>query len=135
MRNLVRVGSGTTLALLAIYYTLREMAAQCAGPACEGYIQPSLLIPLLVLGAALITGLVAVVAVRKRLQEAESHAAKRRYSLWLSLLVACMLLGALGPIASAIILRDHPDTIVLSSSVLVCLIPVCAVLSSLVVVR
>jgi hypothetical protein len=135
MRNLVRAGSGMTLALLVIYFALRETAAQCAGPACEGYILPSLLIPLLILVAALITGLVAVVALRKRLQEADSPEAKRWYSLWLGLLIVGTLLGVVGPIASAVILRDQPNAFVVSSTVLLCVTLVCALLSSLVAVR
>jgi hypothetical protein len=140
VRDLVRVGSGMTLALPAIFYALRVPAAQCAGPACEGYVLPSLLIPLLVLPASRPgrrphhwTGRRG--RARDGAQEAESPAVKRRYSVWLGLLVVCTLLAVLGPITSAIFLRDHPHAFVLTSTVFLCVIVGAAFWSSLVAVR
>ena len=119
MKASIVIGSLLTLALLAGYYVMRSAATQCVGSACDGYIIPSLLLPLLILIIAAITGVLAV------------SVARRRSAVWGGALALCTALSALGPIASVIIWRDHPDTVVLSSTLLIVLLPVCALLFSL----
>src|SRR6266851_1011798 len=100
-----------TLILLGAYHLMRVAATGCVGSGCELYIPLSLLIPLLILGAAVVTSVLAI-----------SAAGHER--TWLIALAACAAVGVLGPIAALVILRDNPDAFVITSTVLVALVPV-----------
>lgn len=116
----VRAFALITIGLLVVYYVMRVLATQCAGAACDGYIAPSLLLPLLILISAAVTGVMAVTAARR----APSGGA------WPAILGVCAALGALGPLVSLAIFRDSPDTFVPLATALVALIPISALLHS-----
>lgn len=107
----IRVSAIVTLLLLTAFHTLRAAAAQCTGNGCDAYIPVSLLVPLLVLLLAGVTGVMASVAGR---------------GIWRGLLAGCTLLSVLGPIAALAAFRDSPDTFVLVATALVLFAPVSA---------
>lgn len=115
----IRVAAIVTFGLLAAYYVLRALATQCSGPQCDNYIIPSLLLPVIVLLAAAVTGVLAIAA-----------AAARRQHAWLSLASVATALSVLGPIASAVVFRDNPDSFVPAATVLASLAPLAALVYS-----
>jgi heme/copper-type cytochrome/quinol oxidase subunit 3 len=115
----IRVFAILTLGLLAVYYVLRAVVAQCSGNQCDVYIPLSLLLPLLILVMAAVTGLLAILSARQGAQRA-----------WVGVLGVCTLLGVLGPIVSAVIFRDSPDVLVPLATVLVLLAPLSALIYS-----
>ncbi len=98
----------TTIALLIAYHVMRVAAGACSGSGCDLYIPLSLLLPLLVLIGATVTGLMAI-------------SGARRDRTWLFVLSISAAAGVVGPIVALIILRDSPDAFVVSSTVLVLL--------------
>ena len=109
----VRVAAIVTLALLGTYHAMRAAATACAGGGCDIYVPISLLLPLLILVAAALTGIMAI-------------AAARHDKAWLIVLSLCAAVGVIGPIISLVVLRDSPDAFVVSSTILVTLVPVSA---------
>jgi len=109
----VRVAAIVTLALLGIYHAMRAAVTACAGGGCDIYIPISLLLPLLILIAAAVTGIMAI-------------AAARHDKAWIIVLSLCAAVGVIGPIIGLVVLRDSPDAFVVSSTILVTLVPVSA---------
>jgi hypothetical protein len=106
-----------TVGLLAAYYVLRTLGAQCSGSACDTYFTPlSVLLPILILIMAAVTGLSSIAAARQ--------------GAWFGLLSVCTLLGILGPVVSAVVWRDHPNTFVLVATLFVLLVPLSALIYS-----
>jgi len=79
----VRVAAIVTLALLGIYHAMRAAATACAGGGCDIYIPISLLLPLLILVAAAVTGIMAI-------------AAARHDKAWIIVLSLCAAVGVIG---------------------------------------
>jgi hypothetical protein len=115
---IIRICAILTLGLLAAYYVLRVVATRCNGVQCDSYIPLSLLVPLLVLILAGVTGVLAIAAAMQRAQGAS-----------LGVLSACMLLGVLGPLGLLAVLRNSPaDLFVSLATVLVLLVPLSALI-------
>ena len=112
----VRVVAIVTLALLILYHLLRAAATACNGSGCEIFIPISLLLPLLILIGAAWSGVLAMLAAR-------------RNRMWLIALGLCTGIAVIGPIVALIVLRDSPDAFVVSSTILVSLAPVGALVS------
>ena len=106
-----------TIALLIAYHLMRAAAAACTGEGCDIYLPLSLLLPLLELIGAVITGLMAI-------------SAAWRDRTWLVVLSVCTVIGVIGPIVGLFIFRDAPDAFVVTSTVLVALVPVSALVYS-----
>lgn len=111
----IRIFAALTLGLLAVYYVLRAVAAQCSGNQCDVYIPLGLLVMLLILVKAAVTGLLAILSARQGAQRA-----------WIGVLSTFTLLGVLGPIVSLAIFRDSPDLFVLVATLLVLFVPISA---------
>jgi len=109
----VRVAAIVTLALLIAYHLMRVAAAACSGSVCDAYIPLSLLLPLLVLIGAAVSGVLAI-------------SAAHRDRAWLIVLISCTAVGVSGPIIALVLLRDSPDAFVVSSTIVVSLVPVSA---------
>lgn len=92
---------------------MRAAATACSGSACDAYIPLSVLLPVLVVIGALVTGLLAISAARRR-------------RTWLVVLSACAAIGVIGPIVALAVLRDSPDAFVVTSTILVALVPISA---------
>lgn len=92
---------------------MRIAATACTGGGCDAYIPISLLLPILALAAALVTAALAI-------------SAARHDNSWLVVLSLCAVLGVVGPLIGLIVLRDSPDALVVSSTILVALVPVSA---------
>ncbi len=107
----VRVTAIVTLVLLATYHVMRAAATACSGAACDTYIPLSLLLPVLVLFAAVLSALVAILSAL-------------RAGGWLVVLIVCAVVGVVGPIVALVFLRDSPDDFVVTSTILVALVPV-----------
>src|SRR5262249_62381449 len=90
----VRILAILSFALVAAFYVLRALAAQCAGPECETFIPFSLLLPLAALVLAAVTGYLAIDTARARPQ-----------GVWLALSIISTILSVTRPIASAVDLR------------------------------
>ena len=56
--------------------------------------------------------------------------AARRETSWLVVLILCTAVGVIGPIIALVVLRDSPDAFVVSSTILVGLAPVGALVYS-----
>lgn len=117
MRTTIRALALVTIALLIAYHVLRVVATQCSGAQCDVYIPLSLLIPVLVLISALVTGLVAL-------------SAARRDTAWFALLLVSIVVSVAGPLVILAILKDSPDGFVFTSTVLVIAAPLAALLYS-----
>lgn len=120
----LRVCAIAALLVLGGYHLMRLAAAQCNGVGCDWYIAPSILLPLLVLGLVSVTGVLAVVAVRRRRDAPGART-------WLIVVIITTLLGVAGPVVSLAILRDSPDALVVTGTVLYMLAPVTALAYSL----
>lgn len=117
----LRVSAIITLGLLAIYHALRLIATQCSGAQCDWFIPVSLLLPLLILLMAALTGFLAI-----------GTSAGRGQIGWLSLFVAATGVGVLGPVVSLAIFRHSPDVFVPLATALIALIPVTTLIYSVV---
>jgi hypothetical protein len=115
----IRIVSVLTLVALVGYFILRESASACSGPQCDSYILPSLALPLLIVVLAAVTGALALTAARNMPRGA-----------WPAILSACLAIGVLGPVISAAIFRDSPDTFIPVATSLVLLVPLSALLFS-----
>ncbi len=113
----VRVAAIVTLALLIAYHLMRVAATACSGSVCDAYIPLSLLLPLLVLIGAAVSGMLAI-------------SAARRDRAWLIVLILCTAVGVIGPIIALAVLRDSPDAFVVASTIVVALAPVGALVYS-----
>jgi hypothetical protein len=113
----VRVAAIVTLVLLIAYHLMRVAATACTGSGCDFYIPLSLLLPLLILVGAAVSGALAI-------------SAARRDRTWLMVLVVCTAVGVLGPIIALVVLRDSPDAFVVTSTILVAVAPVGALVYS-----
>lgn len=109
----VRVAAIVTLLLLIAYHLMRVAATACTGSGCDFYIPLSLLFPLLILIGAAVSGVLAI-------------SAARRDRAWLIVLILCTAVGVIGPIIALLVLKDSPDAFVVSSTILVALVPVSA---------
>ena len=109
----LRVLSGVIVLIVAVYQLLRLLASQCTGGACDWYIPFSLLLPISALILAAVTGAMAAYAAR---------AAGRG---WVVSLAACAVIGSIGPVAAAFIVKDN-DLLVSISTVMVLAVPVSA---------
>src|SRR5438270_10491084 len=109
----IRVLSVATLLLIGLYFVFRAIAAQCNGAACDIYIPVSLLIPIAILVMVAITGGFAATAAR-------GHGA------WFAVLLASSVIGVAGPIVALLVLRDRPDALVATATVLELIVPVAA---------
>ena len=107
-----------TLALLGGYHLMKAAATACTGGGCEFYIPLSLLLPILILGGAAVCGVLAI-------------SAARHERTWLIVLSSCAAIGVFGPIVALITLRDSPDAFVVTSTILVALVPISALIYSL----
>jgi hypothetical protein len=110
----IRILSIVVLALVAVYYVFRAVAAACSGAACDAYIPFSLLLPILILVASAITGAVAIALSRKD------------GPIWTAVLLTATVLGVIGPIGALAIFRDQPDVLVPVATGLELLVPLCA---------
>jgi hypothetical protein len=90
---------------------MRIAATACSGSVCDAYIPLSLLLPLLVLVGAAVSGVLAI-------------SAARRERTWLVVLILGTAVGVIGPIIALVVLRDSPDAFVVTSTILVALAPV-----------
>jgi ABC-type branched-subunit amino acid transport system permease subunit len=113
----LRVAAIGTIALLIAYHLMRAAAAVCTGEGCDIYLPLSLLLPLLELIGAVVTGLMAI-------------SAAWRDRPWLLVLSVCTVVGVIGPIVGLFIFRDSPDAFVVTSTVLIALVPVSALVYS-----
>ncbi len=111
----IRIFAILTLGLLAVYYVQRAIAAQCGGIQCDVYIPLGLLVMLLILVMAAVTGLLAILSARQGAQRT-----------WAGVLSTFTLLGVLGPIVSAVIFRNSPNLFVLAATLLVLFVPISA---------
>ncbi|TMD30759.1 MAG: hypothetical protein E6I95_14825 [Chloroflexi bacterium] len=109
----VRVFAIVTLVVLGAYHAMRIAATACTGGACDLYIPISLLLPILALAAAIVTAALAI-------------SAARRDKTWLVVLSLFAVLGVAGPVVGLLVVRDSPDAFVVSSTILVALVPVSA---------
>ena len=107
----VRVAAIVTLSLLVAYHLMRVAATACTGSVCDAYIPFSLLLALLVLIGAAVSGVLAI-------------SAARHDRAWLMVLILCTAVGVVGPIIALLVLKDSPDAFVVSSTILVALPPV-----------
>jgi hypothetical protein len=113
VRTTIGVFAIVTLVLLGGYHLMRAAATACTGAACDAYIPLSLLLPVLVLAGAVVTGLLAIASAWRR-------------RAWLIFLLLCAVAGIVGPLVALLVLKDSPDAFVVSSTVLVALVPVSA---------
>ena len=116
---LIRSSAIVTFALAVVSYVLRALATQCSGLQCDVYIGPSLLLPMLLLVGAVVTGIVALTRIRAR-----------RGGPWLGLVGGATVLSGVGPVVSIAVFRDSPDAFVPVATVLVLLTPLCALIYS-----
>ena len=100
----IRWLAGALIVLVATYFVMRALATACTGAACDAYIPVSLLIPLLIIAMAAVTGIAA--------------AASARGTTWFVWLVVSTLLGVVGPIIGLLVFKDSPDTFVATGTVL-----------------
>jgi hypothetical protein len=114
----VRIAAIVTLALLIAYHLMRIAATACNGSVCDAYIPLSLLLPVLIVIGAAVSGVLAILAAR-------------RDRAWLLVLILCTAVAVIGPIIALIALRDSPDAFVVSSTILVALAPAAAIAYSL----
>jgi hypothetical protein len=96
---------------------MRVVATACTGSACDAYIPLSLLLPILVLIGSVVTGVTATMAAR-------------RDRIWMIVLGVCTVIGVVGSIAALAVLGVNPDAFVVSSTILVALAPVIALVYS-----
>ena len=114
---MLRVMAVITLVLLGFYHVLRLLASGCSGARCDAYVLPSVLVPLLILLAvAVTTGL--------------GLWASRRDHSWFSGLALVGCLGVFGPLLALVLLRDHPDAVVVVATLLFALVPVVSLVYS-----
>ena len=106
----VRVLSIVIVVIVVVYHALRLAGSQCAGAACDWYIPFSLLLPIAALVLAGVTGALAASEARGR-------------GGWPILLASCAVLGAVGPVVVALVLKDN-DLKVWTSTALVLTVPV-----------
>lgn len=110
----IRISAAASLLLLGTYMVLREIATQCSGAQCDAYILPSVALPIAVLVAVGVSGVLAI------------SGARAAGGLWLVILIATTALGLLGPPVALAIFRDQPDSLVLTASLLLAQCPVAA---------
>jgi hypothetical protein len=110
----VRVSAAAALLLLAAYHGLRVAAAQCAGLGCDWYIPVSLLLPIAILVAVAVAGLLAF-----------PEARRAGAGAWAAGIAVATGLGVAGPPVALALLRDSPDALVPAATVLWLLGPVC----------
>ncbi len=96
---------------------MRIAATACNGSACDVYIPLSLLLPILVLIGSAVTGVTAT-------------SAARRDRTWMIVLGLCTVIGVVGPITALAVSRDSPDAFVVTSTILVAVAPVGALVYS-----
>jgi hypothetical protein len=94
---------------------MRIAATACSGSVCDAYIPLSLLLPILILVGSAVTGVVATLAAR-------------RDGSWLIVLGLCTAIGVAGPFVALAFMRDSPDAFVVTSTILVALAPVGALI-------
>jgi len=92
---------------------MRIAATACSGSVCDAYIPLSLLLPLLVLVGAAVSGVLAI-------------SAARREKTWFAVLIVCTAVGVIGPCIALVVLRDSPDAFVVASTLLVAIAPAAA---------
>jgi hypothetical protein len=109
----LRVLSGVIVLVVALYQLLRLLASQCTGGACDWYIPFSLLLPITALTLAAVTGGMA------------AYAARVAGRGWMASLLSCAVIGSIGPVAAAFIIKDN-DLLVSISTVMVLAVPVSA---------
>lgn len=119
---LIRSSALVTFVVAVAYYGLRALATQCSGLQCDQYIGPSLLLPILMLVGAVVTGVVALTSTRARQQGDQGT--------WRGLLGGATVLSVVGPLVSLAVFRDSPDAFVPVATVLVLLTPLCALIYS-----
>ncbi len=95
----------------------------------------TLLLPLLVLIMAAVTGLLAISAARRGAQAAPDQAIKQRQTTWLGILSICTLASVLGPIVSLAVFRNSPDVFVPVATLLILLCPLSALIYSFAAVQ
>ena len=104
--------------MLGAYYVLRLIASNCTGSGCEVYIPLSVLLPLLIWVTAIAAGVIAA-----------RNAWSRHRRVWSLGLAALTLLAIVVPPASLYLLRDNPDALVPTVTVVLALVPVAAFVS------
>jgi len=109
----VRWLAAADIALVVVYFVMRELASVCTGAGCDVYIPISLLLPLLIFMASAITAVLALAASR------DSHA-------WFAGLMISTVLAVFGPIVALLIFKDNPDAFVAVGTLLVLQVAVVA---------
>ena len=103
----MRVSAAAGLVLLAGYHVMRLAAEQCAGSACDLYIQLSLLLPIGVLLAVAVAGILGFTA-----------AWRVGTRGWAAAIAVTASIGVAGPPLALAVLRDSPDSLVAVATVL-----------------
>jgi|SRR5579864_2169674 len=116
MRRLALV----TLALMLGYYILRVVAHGCNGSGCDWFIPISLLLPILILIASIITGV-------RGILEASGTGSNRRWTVSFAVVTVVALFG---PIATLLVFRDSPDRFLPLATALVLAPPLVALVYS-----
>ena len=111
-----RVLAIVIVVVVVVYHVLRLMASSCSGGACDWYIPFSLLLPIIAMLLAVLTGALGAYAERARLG-------------WSVALAVCAVLALIGPILAAIALSDN-DTKVWIATGLILLVPLAVGLSA-----
>jgi hypothetical protein len=101
---LIRWSAVAVIVLLAAYFVMRALATACTGAACDVYIPVSLLIPVLPLAAAAVTGIAATLA--------------SRGTAWFAWLLISTAAGVAGPPIALFIFKNGPDAFVVTAAAL-----------------
>lgn len=105
-----RVLGWAIVLIVTVYHALRLILSACTGASCDAYSPLTLLLPISALVLAGVTGGMAAYEARSRRS-------------WAIVLGACAVLGSIGPIVTAMALKDN-DTKVWVSTLFVLTVPV-----------
>jgi hypothetical protein len=114
----IRALAFLTVGLLATYWMMRVIAAQCRGPQCDWFVPVSLFLPLVIWVMVGVTGLRAVVASRRQAVGATDPLMKNRQLAWVGPLSALTAIAVVGPVVSIVVFRDNPSLFVLTGTLL-----------------
>src|SRR2546430_376718 len=106
-----RILSALIVLVVVVYHGLRVVATQCSGAGCDAYIPLSLLLPVAALVLAAVAGSMA------------AYSARAAGDGWTAILAGCAVLGSIGPVLAAFVVRDN-DVLVWLSTLFVLTVPV-----------